>query len=341
MRERVMTVVACGVLACASPRLGADAPPSAPSVAPFDLQGHRGARGLAPENTLAAFKRALALGVSTLELDTGVTRDGVVVVSHDPVLNPDLTRDAAGRWLETGGPALFQLTLADVRSYDVGRLKPGTPYATRFAESAPVDGERIPTLAEVFALAQKAGNRTVRFNIETKMDPGHPENTPAPEAFADAVIAVVRESGMAKRTTLQSFDWRTLRHAQRVAPEIPTVCLTVQQPGDDNVQAGQAGPSPLLAGFDVDDYGGSVPRLVRAAGCVVWSPNARDLTATTLAEARKEGLKVVVWTVNEESEMNALAQSGVDGIISDYPDRLRRVLARRGAALPAPTRMRP
>jgi glycerophosphoryl diester phosphodiesterase len=146
---------------------------------------------------------------------------------------------------------------------------------------------------------------------------------------------------MTTRTTLQSFDWRTLRYAQRVAPEIPTVCLTTQQPGDDNVQVGQPGPSPLLAGLDVDDFAGSVPRLVRAAGCAVWSPNARDLTAATLTEAHKEGLKVVVWTVNEESEMNALVESGVDGIISDYPDRLRRVLARRGVPLPTPTRVRP
>jgi len=145
---------------------------------------------------------------------------------------------------------------------------------------------------------------------------------------------------MAERTTLQSFDWRTLRYAQKVAPEIKTVCLTVQQPGDDNIQAGKPGPSPLLAGLHVDDFGGSVPRLVKAAGCAVWSPNARDLTAATLTEAHKEGLKVIVWTVNEESEMNALAESGVDGIISDYPDRLRKVLARRGVTLPAPSRVR-
>jgi glycerophosphoryl diester phosphodiesterase len=340
MRQSVVTAAAWCALACTSPWLGADVPPAAPSAAAFDLQGHRGARGLAPENTLAGFKRALALGVSTLELDTGVTRDGTVVVSHDTVLNPDLTRDASGRWLESPGPALFQLTLAEVRQYDVGRLKPGTAYAARFAQSVPADGERIPTLADAFALAERAGNRTVRFNVETKMDPLHPEQTPAPEAFVDAVITVVRGAGMAKRTTLQSFDWRTLRYAQRAYPEVPTVCLTVQQPGDDNVQAGQPGPSPLLAGLDVDDFGGSVPRLVRAAGCAVWSPNARDLRPGSVAEAHAQGLKVIPWTVNEESEMNALVQAGVDGIISDYPDRLRRVLARRGARLPAPTRFR-
>jgi glycerophosphoryl diester phosphodiesterase len=336
MRKRMAAALWCalagGVAAAAA---GAPASPSA--TAPFDLQGHRGGRGLAPENTLAAFRRALALGVSTVELDTGVTRDGVVVVSHDPVLNPDLTRNAAGRWLEGPGPAIFHLTLADLQGYDVGRLRPGTPYASRFATAASVDGERIPTLAAVFALAEKAGNRTVRFNVETKMDPGHPENTPAPEAFAEAVIAVVRRAGMAKRATLQSFDWRTLRHAQRVAPEIATVCLTVQQPGDDNIQAGQPGPSPLLAGFDVDDLGGSVPRLVRAAGCAVWSPNARDLRPGLIAEAHALGLKVIPWTVNEEPDMDALVQAGADGMISDYPDRLRGVLSRRGIALPAPT----
>jgi glycerophosphoryl diester phosphodiesterase len=290
---------------------------------------------------MAAFRRALALGVTTLELDTGVTRDGVVVVGHDERLNPDFTRDSAGKWIDAPGPVVFALTRAELLSYDVGRLKPGTPYAKRFPEQQPADGQRMPTLAEVFALAPTLRNTTVRFNVETKLDARHPELTAAPEAFADAVIAVVRAANMTDRTTLQSFDWRTLRYAQKVAPEIQRVCLTVQQPGDDNIQAGKPGPSPLLAGLDVDDYGGSVPRLAKAAGCAIWSPNARDLTAASLTEAHKEGLKVIVWTVNEESEMNALAESGVDGIITDYPDRLRMVLARRGVALPAPSKPRP
>jgi glycerophosphoryl diester phosphodiesterase len=339
MRKRVAAALWCA-LSGGVAAVTAGAPASTRAPARFDLQSHRGARGLAPENTLAAFRHALALGVSTLELDTGVTRDGVVVVSHDPTLNPDLTRDAAGRWLEGPGPAIFHLSLADLQRYDVGRLRPGTPYAARFATAVAADGERIPTLAAVFALAGKAGNRTVRFNVETKMDPGHPENTPEPDAFAEAVIAVVRGAGMASRTTLQSFDWRTLRHAQKVAPEIATVCLTVQQPGDDNIQAGRPGPSPLLAGFDVDDYAGSVPRLVRAAGCAVWSPNARDLRPPQVAEAHGLGLTVVPWTVNEEADMNAVAATGVDGMITDYPDRLRRVLGQRGVVLPAPTPVR-
>lgn len=310
----------------ATAALGAASP--AP-VRTLELQGHRGARGLAPENTLAAFSRALAIGVSTLELDTAVTRDGVVVVSHDSTLNPDLTRDGAGAWLAAPGPSILSLSLAELRRYDVGRLRPGTAYAMRFSDQVPADGQRIPTLAEVFALARTSD---VGFNVETKLDPRHPELTPAPEPFADAVIAVVRKEGMASRVTLQSFDWRTLRYARRVAPEIPTVCLTSQQPGDDNVEVGRPGASAWLAGLDVDDFGGSVPRVAKAAGCAVWSPNARDVTPAAIAQAHAEGLRVIVWTVNDEKDMDALIDAGADGIISDYPDRLRRVAARRGLA---------
>lgn len=307
----------------------------------FDLQGHRGARGLAPENTLAAFARALSIGVTTLELDAVLTRDGVVVVSHDPVLNPDLVRGPNGNWLEAPGPAIFALTRAELLRYDLGRIRPGSATARRFPEQAPADGARVPTLAEVYALAKKAGNASVRFNVETKLDPRRPGETPAPGPFADAVLAVAREAGALHRTSIQSFDWRTLRRVQEVAPEVETCYLTVQAAEDDRVQAGRPGASPWLAGLDVDDHGGSVPLLVKAAGGRCWSPDARDLTAETLAEAHRLGLRVVPWTVNEPAEMRALIDLGVDGLISDRPDLLRRAAAEKGLILPEPTPVQP
>lgn len=184
---------------------------------PFDLQGHRGARGLRPENTLAAFGHALSVGVSTLELDTALTRDGVVVVTHDSELNPDITRDAAGEWLKETGPTMFAMTYAEILRYDVGRLRPGTAYAMRFKDQAPRDGERIPKLSDLFALVKKGGNTTVRFNIETKLDPRKPEATPKSEAFAEAVVREIRLAGMEKRATIQSFDWSTLKVVKRMA----------------------------------------------------------------------------------------------------------------------------
>ncbi len=305
----------------------------------FDLQGHRGARGLAPENTLAGFARALAVGVSTLELDCGVTRDGVVVVSHDRLLNPDHTRDAAGNFLAVPGPAIVDLTYEELRGYDVGRIRPGSELAAAFPEQVPADGERIPRLADVFALVERSGNRTVRFNIETKVDPARPEQTVSPLAFARALEAAIRESGMASRVTVQSFDWRTLRLLGTLAPDIALVALTDQQEGEDTIEAGKPGPSPWLGELDVDDHGGSVPKLVQALGAKTWSPHARDLTPASVIEAHSLGLSVVPWTVNDPADMERAIALGIDGLITDYPDRLRAVLQAKGIAVPAPTPM--
>ncbi|MGE0452452.1 MAG: glycerophosphodiester phosphodiesterase [Vicinamibacteria bacterium] len=312
-----------------------------PGKRAFDLQGHRGGRGLWPENTLAAFAGALTLGVTTLELDCAVTRDGVVIVSHDPLLNPDVTRDEAGRFLERHGAAFFALRYDEVLRYDVGRLKPGTPYAARYPEQAAADGQRVPRLADVFALVKQSGNGSVRFNIETKVFPPRPDVTLAPEPFAEAVVRVVREAGMAQRTAIQSFDWRTLEVVRRIAPELPTVALTSQRPGDDTIQFGQPGPSPWLGGLDADDFGRSVPKLVKASGARVWSPNFLDLAAEQAAEAQALGLSVIPWTINETADMQRILGWGVDGIISDRPDRLRAVLREKGMPLPEPTPVRP
>jgi glycerophosphoryl diester phosphodiesterase len=305
---------------------------AADAVTIFDLQGHRGARGLRPENTLAAFAFALDLGVSTLELDCAVTRDGVVVVSHDPVLNPDHTRDREGRFLAAPGPPIASLDLADLQRYDVGRLRPGSDYAARFPDQQPVDGQRIPRLADVFALARAHGDDQVRFNVETKLSPLEPDVTPGPEAFAKAVVDAVRAAGMESRTTVQSFDWRTLLIVRRIAPGIATVALTDQQPGEDTIEAGRPGPSPWLGGLDVDDFGGSVPKVVAASGAAAWSPNYLDLDAGLVREAHALGLRVVPWTVNDPAEMRRVLDLGVDGLISDRPDLLRAELEARGIA---------
>jgi glycerophosphoryl diester phosphodiesterase len=301
---------------------------------PFDLQGHRGARGLRPENTLAAFSHALSIGVSTLELDTAVTRDGVVVVSHDSELNPDITRDASGEWLKAKGPAIFSLTYAEVSRYDVGRTRAGSLYGLRFKDQVPKDGERIPKLSELFALVAKSGNTSVRFNIETKLDPRTPDVTPKPEAFAEALVREIRAASMEKRATIQSFDWSTLKVVKRIAPEIPTVCLTTEQGSDDNIRAGKPGPSPWLGGLDADTFGGSVPKLVKAAGGAVWSPNYVDLSAAQVQESHSLGLLVIPWTANEPADMTHLIDMDVDGLITDRPDLLRVALKEKGRDLP-------
>jgi glycerophosphoryl diester phosphodiesterase len=300
----------------------------------FDLQGHRGARGLAPENTLEGFAVALAIGVTTLELDLAMTKDDVLMVSHDRRLNPDHTRGADGKFLESEGPAIRSLTLAEVRRYDVGRLKPGSAYAKSLPEQQPVDGARIPPLAELFDLVKRAGADHVRFNIETKITPASGDETPDPEAFAAAFAKAVRDAGLVSRVSIQSFDWRTLMAMKTIAPEIERVCLTAEALTLDTIRRGEPGASPWTAGLDIDDFSGSVPRLVAAAGCQVWSPLYRNAKPDDVAAAKALGLKVIPWTVNERADMERLIGLGVDGLITDYPDRLRAVMAEKNMPLP-------
>jgi glycerophosphoryl diester phosphodiesterase len=298
----------------------------------FDLQGHRGARGLAPENTLAAFKTALAIGVTTLELDVGLTKDGVLVVHHDRWLGGTTARGPDGSFLSGRGPLIRALTLSELRGYDVGRLNPQAPYAASFPTQRPADGERVPTLAEVFALARNGGEH-VRFNVETTLSPNAPADTVDPDTFARALARAVRESGLASRVAVQSFDWRTLSAMARIAPEISRVCLTSQGKNFDTVGHGKPGPSPWT-GLDIAAHGNSTPRLVATAGCATWSPAFRDLDAERLAEAKALGLQVIPWTVNETADIERLMALGVDGLITDYPDRARAVMAAKGMALP-------
>ncbi len=296
----------------------------------IDVQGHRGARGLAPENTLPAFEKALSLGVTTLELDTAVTKDGVVVIGHDPSPNPDIAR-LDGKWIDKASTRpIHEMTFAQLKRYDIGRLRPETTYAKRYPEQVPVDGTRYARLADLFALVRRSGDRQVRFNIETKVSPLAPHETLPPEAFARALVAEIRANRMTDRATIQSFDWRTLQVVQMEAPEIATVYLSAQQRFLDTICTGakagspaatpaECGASPWTAGFQLRDHG-SVPKMVKAAGGTIWSPEFRDLDAAKLAEARALGLKVVVWTVNDPAQIAKLLDMGVDGIISDRPD---------------------
>jgi len=290
----------------------------------FDVEGHRGARGLAPENTMAAFRLAVALRVDTIETDLAVTRDDVVVISHNPRLNPDITRDEHGRFLASEGPPIRALSFAALMGYDIGRVDPTSAYAKQVPDQKPADGERFPTLDALLALA-KVAPYPVRLNIETKLAPDRPDDAPDPDAFAARVLARVQAAGMLDRVTLQSFDWRTLVAAKRLAPTLRTACLTIETANSNNVAARNDRASAWTAGYDLRQFDGSVPRLVKAAGCAIWSPFHRNATDARIAEAHALGLAVLPWTVNDAADMRRLIGAGVDGLISDYPDRLREV----------------
>jgi glycerophosphoryl diester phosphodiesterase len=272
----------------------------------------------------------MRIGVDTLELDVGLTADNVLVISHDSYLNPLIVRDTKGEWLPgTKGPLIRSLTYAQLQTYELGRIKPDTPYAKQFSTQEAVDGTRMPTLASLFERVNALGSK-VRFNIETKIDPTQPNDTVSPEVMTQVLVKVVRDAGMARRVTIQSFDWRTLNIAQQIAPEIPTAYLSFQNANNDTITSGV-----WTAGYRIADYP-DIPAMVKSAGGAIWSPNGGAVTEDLVKRAHAIGLKVLPWTINNPQEMDRLIGWGVDGIISDYPDRLRTVMAARSMPLPAP-----
>jgi glycerophosphoryl diester phosphodiesterase len=305
----------------------------------FDIEAHRGGRALFPENTLVAFANALSMGVDTLELDIGATRDGTIVISHERGLNPDLARGPDGKYAAAPGTPFVQMTLEEIRKFDVGELRPGSRYAAQFPDQKAVAGTRIPTLKELIELVRKSGNGHVRLNIETKIDPNHPKESLDPDRFVTLLLDLVRAEKFEDRVMVQSFDWRTLQLVQKLAPIIPTVYLTQQSGLEPTISLDQA--TAWTAGFDPAGHGKSLPRTIKAAGGAIWSPYFGDVTAALISESHVFGLQVVVWTVNRPADMKRLIEMGVDGIISDHPDLLRKAAGEKGIALPMGTKVVP
>lgn len=267
----------------------------------FELQGHRGARGLFPENTLEGFVAAVALGVDAIELDIGVTADGVPVVFHDVALHGDF-----GRVPRAGEATLLRsLTLAEL---------------------AGGEGARVPTLQAVFA-----ATAPVRICAELKTRPDRPEATVTAADMAERVLAVAAASGALGRLDVRSFDWRGLRHVRACQPGVQLTFLTSPA---TVAQAALwwAGPTPA-------EHGGSVARAVAAAAAefaASWAPEHCRLTRAQVREAQSLGLRVLPWTVNDPADMARLIAWGVDGLCSDRPDLARRQMARAGLPLPLP-----
>ncbi len=309
----------------------------------FDLQFHRGGRDARPENTLYAFQYAIEHGASTIECDMQMTRDGVIVLSHNPALNPDLTADAEGNRV---GDGLFinRMTLSEVRAYNVARMDEASEYYRQHGLTQIAADAGIPTLRELFGLVLASGDGEIRINAEVKSYPdpaldARYDNASDTEAVVDEFYRLVKEFGFGERVILQSFDWSALTRMEAVDPSIETSALYIEEPWGTPESAtlwtGRDEPSPWLGGADIRDFGGDPVRAAHALGLDCVSPYYREATAETVREAHEFGMRVIPWTVNDRGEMEALLESGVDGIITDRPWVLRALLKDRGIDVPA------
>ena len=274
---------------------------------PFILQGHRGARGLFPENTLGGFRAAMALGVTWFETDIAVLKDGTVVLHHDPALNPDLAC-MGGRYLSGSLPLLRSLAWDDLEDITVGRLRPGSDLAGLYPHQVAMENEPIPTLAAALAL-----DPGIHWMLELKLMPDRPDWTVSAVEMVERVLAVVDEAGAAGRVTLQSFDWRAPRHARALRPSLPVAWLTAAETASE--------PELWWGRRDGHSTRKSIPQSIAEEGGGTWTPGHEALTRELLEEAQRLGLAVIPWTVNEVTDMKRLIGWGVDGLITDYPDR--------------------
>jgi len=304
---------------------------------------HRGGAGLRPENTLVAFRDAVARGCDGAELDVELSRDGEVIVFHDYRLKPEICRGTDGRFLEKPTPRIKDLSLEGLKTCDVGRANPASAYARSHPVMTARDGERIPALAEVIAVAKTAANPFTLF-VELKTSFADRDLSADPVALTDSTVRVLRDAEYLDHTIFVGFDWPALLHAKMIAPETPCWFTTLAQswfrpgqpPPEDDPPSEPAlqmlrywaatGTSPWAGGYDAVNYGGSILRAIKAAGGDGWFPAFTDINAHAVGEARALGLKVGAWTVDDVADMRRLVALGLDAICTDRPDLLAPLL---------------
>lgn len=312
----------------------------------FDLEAHRGGRDVRPENTLYSYAYAIELGATSIECDMQLTKDGQIVMSHNPILNSDITRDENGNYIENNKYDIRLMTVDELKKFDVGIMDPncGEYYdlhgKTQFTYDA-----KIPTLEELMQLIQSYGDKNIVLNIETKSYPdpasaGY-KNNADPKKFVEVFNNIVKKYDMEDRVVLQSFDWQTLIEMKKLNPNISTSALWQEQPSwgrdSESLRRYEKKKSPWLGGLDIKDYQGNPVKAAHAIGADIISPYYTEISKQDVDEAHSLGMKVVPWTVNNEKDMNMLLDMGVDGIISDKPWLLKQVLEKRNIKLHTPT----
>lgn len=295
MIKNACVIALClGLNACHSTKQTA----SVAKGASFDFEGHRGGRGLMPENTIPAMKKGMDLGITTVELDAVISKDKKVVVSHDPYFNEAITTTPDGGYLtkkEGEALLLYGMNYDVIRTYDVGlKPYPAFPQQRRLKAHKPLLSELIDSV-EAYA---KEKRRTIRYNIEIKSKEGfdgirHPD----PQTMSELVLAVIKEKGILNRVVIQSFDVRPLQYLHKTHPDVMLSYLTEKTAIGLDEQLNQLGFVPA-----------------------VYSPAYVMVTKETVEACHRKGMKVLPWTVNSVPEMKALIAMGVDGIISDYPN---------------------
>ena len=309
----------------------------------FDFEPHRGGRDARPENTLYAYVYAIEQGATSIECDMQMTVDGDIVMSHNPILNPEITVDKYGKRIEAGKYDIRKMTVAEIKQFNVANMNKSTEYYKLHGRTQ-VNPKfaQIPTLEELFRLVQESGNTNVKLNIEAKSYPdpiqkAEYEGNVDKRKFLGRFNELVKKYRMEDRVVLQSFDWEILKLEKEMNPNISLSALIQEEPiwgkEAESLRPFDKEKSPWLGGLDIKDFKGDGIKAAKAIGVDIVSPYYGEISKNMVDEAHELGMKVVAWTVNDVTDMEMMYDMGVDGIISDKPWLLRSFLESRGAKL--------
>lgn len=280
------------------------------------IYGHRGARGVLPENTLESFKYLFENNIRAYETDILISKDNIPVITHDFKLDPSYTKDVNGNWIEDENIKIIDLTYEEILKYDVGTLNKLSRYGRKFINQKSLDNQKIPKLSDLLKLSSDNDFDDLLINLEIKSTPIEEGLTPSPEEMVKIVIGEVSRSNLSDKIIYSSFDWRVLREIKERDPKIPRAHLTSGAKGKIYDKSPWLDFTPLHSEVEL-------PKLIKALGGSAWHPNYKDVNKEIIEISRNEGLPVNVWTVNKEQDMLRMIDYGVDGIMTDYPLKLK------------------
>jgi len=286
------------------------------------IYGHRGARGDLPENTLDSFQYLFDHSIGAYETDILISKDFIPVITHDFKLDPSLTKDINGEWLADENIKIFDLTYEELSRYDVGALNKLSKYGRRFINQKSLPNQKIPKLTELLSLSKKSQIDNLVINLEIKSTPAQENLTPSPEKMVGLILDVVNNFELNEKIIYSSFDWRVLREIKEQSPETPRAYLTYQQQTGTKISGTIYDQSPWMDFMPLKNAI-ELPRLIASLGGQAWHPYYRDISKKIVEISHEANLPINVWTVNDEDDMLKMIEYGVDGIMTDYPLKLK------------------
>ena len=292
------------------------------------IYGHRGARGDLPENTLESFKYLFDNAINAYETDILISKDLIPVITHDFRLDPSLTKDKEGNWIKDENIKIFDLTYDEISKFDVGSLNKLTRYGRRFVNQKSLENQKIPKLSELLELSSKNVLQNLLINLEIKSTPDEKNLTPDPKDLVQIVLNEINNSNLKEKIIISSFDWRILREVKKQSPEIPRAYLTFQQEKGMKIKKTIYSKSPWIDHIPLTIVY-DLPKIIKELGGSAWHPYYKDINKKAVEDAHDNNLPVNVWTVNDEDDMLKMIEYGVDGIMTDYPLRLKNLCEKR------------